>query len=189
MAELCVLVNGYYTVETNVVCATITLIRDNGVNIVVDPGTVPDQQIIISALAREYLTLDDIGYVFITHSHLDHYRNIGMFARAKSLDYWGLWDGHSYIYNTMSRNFSNDIFIQMTPGHSYDNITLFVKTTAGIYAVCGDVFWDKNGPKIDTLAQDNDRLLKSREIILKKADYIVPGHGDVFASKDISILL
>ena len=187
MADVRILVPGYYTIEASIVCATITLIRDNGCTIVVDPGTVATQQILIDALSAENLTPSDIDYVFITHSHLDHYRNIGMFPEAKSIDYWGHWNSHCYTYNTMNRHFSDDIFIQMTPGHSYDNMTLFVKTSNGVYAVCGDVFWDKHGPPFDSIAQDMNRLEQSRKLVLEKADFIVPGHGDVFASDDIAL--
>lgn len=189
MTDLHVLVPGYYTIEAGIVCSTITLINDNGTRCLVDPGSVPKQSDIVTALARHNLTPDDIDVVFITHSHLDHYRNLGLFPRAQAIDYWGYWNGHAYRYNTMSRKFSDNIFIQTTPGHSDDNITLFVTTGDGVYAVCGDVFWDRNGPPADRFANDNDQLQKSRRIILDRADFVVPGHGDIFAVSEVQVSL
>ena len=71
---------------------TITLVRDGDFVIVTDPGILEDQQILVDALAKENLEVEDVNVVFITHSHLDHYRNVGMFPNAKTLEYYGLWD-------------------------------------------------------------------------------------------------
>ncbi len=183
MAEVIILVEGYIRHGAGIVCSTCTLIRDGTQTIVVDPGTVADQSILIDALKRERLTVQDIDVVAITHSHLDHYRNIGLFPRAKSLDYWGLWDKDRLRFNTESRKFSKDIDIVCTPGHNYDGITLMVKTATGIVAVCGDIFWRKGYPKKDIYAFDEERLVKDREFLMKNADYVIPGHGPMFPTR------
>jgi len=67
-----------------------------------------------------------------------------------------------------------------TPGHSYDGITLFIKTKEGIIAICGDIFWEKNSPKDDPYAQDKEKLKESRKKILELADWIIPGHGKMW---------
>jgi glyoxylase-like metal-dependent hydrolase (beta-lactamase superfamily II) len=74
---------------------TITLVQEGDLNIVVDPGVLDNQKILVDALADEGLTVDDINIVCITHSHIDHYRNIGMFKNAKTLEHYGLWSGES----------------------------------------------------------------------------------------------
>jgi len=53
---------------------------------VVDPGNLKNKKILVDALKKEGLTIDDVNIVCITHSHLDHYRNIGMFPGAKTLN-------------------------------------------------------------------------------------------------------
>ena len=144
MAEVKVLIEGYTTVgtvasdEEERSCSTVTLIRDEGVIMVVDPGTLEDQKILIDKLKEEGLSVDDVNVVCITHSHMDHYRNIGMFPKAKSLDYWGFWDRNTV--EDWKEQFADNIQIIKTPGHNYDAITLLVKTDKGIVAVCGDVF-------------------------------------------------
>ncbi len=182
MAEVIILVEGYIRHGSGIVCSTCTLIRDAGKNIIVDPGTFADQKILIDALKRQRLKIPDIDIVAITHSHLDHYRNIGMFPQAQSLDYWGLWEKDRLAFNTKSRAFSKDVDILCTPGHNYDGITLMVKTADGIVAICGDIFWRKAYPKKDIYAFDEKRLTKDRDFLMKNADYIVPGHGPMFST-------
>lgn len=183
MAKVKILIKGYLPSETNGRnCPTISLIRDKNIIMICDPGIVKNQDIIKEALRKEGLKIEDINFVFITHSHIDHYRNIGMFPKAKTLEYFGIWeedkDGIDW-----KENFSENIKIIKTPGHNYDNLTLLVKTSKGIIAVCGDVFWKESFPKDDPYASDIKKLDESRKKILKLADYIIPGHGEMFKVK------
>jgi glyoxylase-like metal-dependent hydrolase (beta-lactamase superfamily II) len=163
---------------------TITLVRDEGVVMVVDPGVLESQQILIDALANENLTLDDVNAVLITHSHIDHYRNVGMFPKAKVLEYYGVWDKGTV--QEWSENFTPNIKILHTPGHDYSAITIMVTTENGVVAICGDVFWKKNYPeypKDDAFASNPSRLEESREMVLEMADWIIPGHGPMYKNK------
>ena len=183
MAEVKILIEGYTTADTaeageEKTCPTITLVKDKDIVMVVDPGVLEDQKILIDILGKEGLTIDDIDNVCITHSHIDHYRNIGMFPRAKTLEYWGLWNKNTV--EDWKEQFTENIQIVKTPGHSYDSITLFIKTDKGIIAVCGDVFWKENFPENDVYASDKEKLKESRKKILEIADYIIPGHGKMF---------
>lgn len=94
MAEVKILIEGYASADSGGhSCSTVTLVQDNGFNIIVDPGTLPNQTVLTDKLEEVGLSIDDINVVFITHSHMDHYRNIGMFPKAKVLDCWGWWEG------------------------------------------------------------------------------------------------
>ncbi len=184
MAEVKILIEGY-TSEGSAAesgeektCSTTTLIRDKDIVMVVDPGVLEDQKILIDKLKEEGLTIDDVNIVCITHSHIDHYRNIGMFPKAKTLEYYGLWDGQTV--DDWQEQFTDDIRIIKTPGHDYSSITLLVKTEQGIVAICGDVFWKENFPKDDPYASDKKKLEESRKKVLEMADYIIPGHGGMF---------
>ena len=160
---------------------TITLVREGDLVIVVDPGILESQRVLIDALDREGLKVDDIDVVFITHSHLDHYRNVGMFPNAKVLEYFGLWNKNTV--EDWPEQFSTDIQILRTPGHDYTGLTMFVTTADGVVAICGDVFWKEDYPKNpsdDKYASDPEKLEESREMVLKIADWIIPGHGDMY---------
>lgn len=191
MVEVKVLVEGYSfegTTEEKA-CPTIVLIKDNDLAIVIDPGSVKDQNIIIEKLKKEEIEIKDVDLVCISHSHLDHYRNIGMFPNAKSLDYWGLWDKD--IVKDWESHITNNIQIIKTPGHSDEDITLLVKTKKGTYAIVGDLFWwftseeqktDKESliKHKDPYAKNLEKLKESRKLVLEKADFIIPGHGKMF---------
>lgn len=186
-AEVKILVEGFTNADSVLETGdertqpTITLVRDGDLVMVVDPGILESQQVLIDALEKENLTVEDVGVVCVTHSHIDHYRNIGMFPDAKVLEYFGLWDKAGV--ENWSKNFTENIQIFRTPGHDYTGITLFVTTSEGIVAICGDIFWKENypqTPKDDDYASSPKKLEESRGMILKTADWIIPGHGGMF---------
>jgi glyoxylase-like metal-dependent hydrolase (beta-lactamase superfamily II) len=165
---------------------TITLVQDGNLVMVVDPGILESQQVLVDALKKENLTVKDVNVICITHSHFDHFRNVGMFPKAKTLEYGGLW--HKNTVEPWLENFTPNIKVLHTPGHDYTCITLFVTTGSesqhpGVVAICGDVFWKKNypeNPQDDAFASNVERLKESREMILKMADWIIPGHGQIY---------
>ncbi len=184
MAKVKVLLPGYTNTdsvnegEEEKSRATTTLVLDKDIVMVCDPGVLDSQQILIDALKKEGFGINDVNWVFITHSHIDHYRNIGMFPNAKTLEYFGIWDGGNN--EDWKEDFTEDIKIIKTPGHNYDALTLLVKTDEGVVAVCGDVFWKENYPENDEYASDPEALKQSREKVLKLADFIVPGHAGMY---------
>jgi len=184
MAEAKVIIRGYtnadsaHNSEQESTACTTTLIRDNDVIALVDLGVMNNQQVLKKALNREGLKYEDITHIFLTHSHIDHSRNTGIFpAQIPVVEFWGVWTGNKV--DDWNENFSKNIKIIKTPGHSRDGLTFLVRTNKGIIAICGDVFWKENYPDDDPYANDMLELKKSREKILKIADYIIPGHGDI----------
>jgi glyoxylase-like metal-dependent hydrolase (beta-lactamase superfamily II) len=185
MAEVKILVEGYTSAdkpgEKETTCPTITLVRDKDLIIVVDPGVLEDQSILIDALKKEGLSVGDVNTIFITHSHIDHYRNIGMFPNTKVIEYYGVW--YRNEVEDRKNKLTDDIEIIETPGHNYTSLTLLVKTDLGKIAICGDVFWKENYPEIDEYADDPEKLKESRKKLLEIADYIIPGHAGMYKVK------
>ncbi|MFA6215478.1 MAG: MBL fold metallo-hydrolase [Patescibacteria group bacterium] len=183
MAEVKILIQGFTSGDNGdgETCPTITLVRDQGIIMVVDPGVLKSQSVLAEALKREGLDVTDVNLVFITHSHLDHYRNIGMFAEAKTVEYFGIW--HQGQCADLPNQLSPAIKIIKTPGHNYDGLSLLVKTDLGRVAVVGDVFWQENSPENDPYASDQGKLEESRRKVLALADYVIPGHGPMFKVK------
>lgn len=186
MAEVKVLIEGYTTADTKnsgkeKTCPTVTLVRDKDVIMVVDPGVLDSQTMLVEKLKENGLTIDDINIVCVTHSHIDHYRNVGMFPESKVLEYWGLWNKNSV--ENWNEQFTDDIKIVKTPGHNYDCISLLVRTDNGVVAIVGDVFWKEGKPEDDPYATDKDRLARSREKVLANADWVIPGHGAMYKVK------
>lgn len=187
MAKVKVLIPGYTSADSadqegeEKTCATITLVRDKNIVMVVDPGVLESQQMLIDALEKEGLKVDDVNIVCLTHSHIDHYRNIGMFPKAKTLEFYGVWDKNTV--DDWKEQFTEDIKIIKTPGHDKTSITLLVKTNEGVVAICGDVFWKENFPEEDEYADEPEKLKESRKKILEMADYIIPGHAGRYKVK------
>ncbi len=189
LAEVKILVEGYTNADSvaetgeEKTCPTISLVRDKNILMVVDPGVLEDRQVLVDKLKEEGVSIDDINIVCITHSHIDHYRNIGMFEKAKTLEYYGLW--HKDNVEDWKEQFSENIQILRTPGHDRTSITLFVKTEKGVIAICGDVFWKENYPKEDFFAENQMKLEESRKLVYKMADWVIPGHGPMYRSEKL----
>jgi len=184
MAKVKVLVEGFTTADAKVLlghektCPTISLVVDGDIVMVVDPGALDNQKVLVDALAKEGYNVSDVNMVCITHSHVDHYMNVGMFPKAKVLEYFGLWTGGRV--EDWQEQFSDNIQILKTPGHDYSGITLFVKTNDGVVAICGDVFWKANQPEFDMYASDQKALAHSRRLVVEMSQWIVPGHGGMY---------
>ena len=190
MSEVKILVEGYVREEAGVELASpsCVLIKDNGLNILVDPGA--NKQKLLDALSKEGLKPEDIDLIFLTHYHPDHVLNIKLFPDADVLD------GDTIYRDDKEIEFSGNIpdtniEVIATPGHADEHACLSAETEKGKVVVAGDVFWltDNEEQKTDTeslvehkdpYVKDKNALEKSRKKILGIADYIIPGHGKMF---------
>ena len=189
MAKVKVLVKGYLSRDNDGrTGSTVSLVLDKGIVMVVDPGFLKDKQFLFDELKKEGLSVNDINFVCITHSHIDHYVNIGLFPNAKILEYYGIWDKEGRVEDWQER-FTENIQILKTPGHNETCITLFVKTDDGVIAICGDVFWKKNYPETDIYATDLKKLENSRKLIIKMSHWIVPGHDGIYKAQNVKKLI
>ncbi len=183
MASVDILVTGYVREATGGegVQGTISLVRSGDVVIVVDPGMLRDRTDLVAALQQHQLGVDDVSHVFLTHHHVDHTRNVGMFPRAVVVDnestYAGdVWGEHSGDGHLLA----DDVTILQTPGHSTECASLLV-VTASQRVVLTHAWWFSDmTPVQDPLAADQGALEVSRRRILDLADVVVPGHGAPF---------
>lgn len=145
--------------------------------------------------------MNDITHVFITHSHLDHYRNLGMFPNSIAIDIRGEWNKDRYkpierpnhFHKSDVGNFTKNIHIIKTVGHDESSLSFFIngetifdeKIVSGMIAICGDVFRRENFPSVEEepFATDKVKLKKSRELIMNNAEYVIPGHDDIFKTE------
>jgi glyoxylase-like metal-dependent hydrolase (beta-lactamase superfamily II) len=182
MASVDVLVTGYADdgVGMGSVQPTISLVRTRSFAIVVDPGLLPRQDALIGALAQHGLTCSDITHVFLTHHHLDHTRNIGLFPYAAVVDYdtvysgdlWAVHDGDGFAL-------ADDVTVLQTPGHTDDCASLLVQTDDGV-VVLTHAWSSAEASAPDANDDDPEALEHSRARIASIADVIVPAHGAPF---------
>jgi glyoxylase-like metal-dependent hydrolase (beta-lactamase superfamily II) len=163
----------------------------------------------LGGLRRCGVAPEEIAYVFLTHSHLDHTLNVALFPNAKVVDGYAVYDQDrmtplspvtrptppTAVTSPMASKLrtpgaavipSTDVEIVPTPGHSGDHASLLVATHEGTVMVAGDLFWWLDGqPQVldvdlpDPLATDFAQLKCSRGLALARADWIIPGHGSM----------
>jgi len=169
--------------------STVCLIKTGDKKIITDPGC--NRKELLKALINENLKTDDIDYVFLSHRHPDHVLLAGLFENAKYITF----DTNLMYYKDVLLEFDKhtlgkDIEILDTPGHVNEHLSLVVNTPEGKVAIAGDVIWWLDTEKqVFNLHQkdhnqavdlDIEALVKSRKKLLKKADFIIPGHGKKF---------
>ncbi len=190
LASVVVLKPGYARWEgyaSQRACGTITLIRSHK-NCMVDLGIPTDKDMIIGELKKNGLTPKEIEIVILTHSDVDHIGNMNLFPDATFIGGNDVVEGdHFKEFFKEKYTIDENVSVIHTPGHDNRSITVLVKVAKGTVAITGDLFeYDKDWQTIDTSeawepwSQDKTLQNKSRTKIWELADYIVPGHGDIF---------
>lgn len=190
LASVAVLKPGYARWEgyaSQRACGTITLVRSHK-NCIVDLGIPADKTLILKQLKAQRLSPTDIDFVILTHSDVDHIGNMNLFPEATFIG------GNDVIKGDHFKEFfkekyvvDENVSVIHTPGHDNRSISVLVKTAKGLVAITGDLFeYNKDWLTVDTSkawepwSQDPEKQNASRKKIWAIADYIVPGHGDMF---------
>jgi glyoxylase-like metal-dependent hydrolase (beta-lactamase superfamily II) len=184
MASVDILISGHVQktdAGESSVHPTVSLVRDGDLVIVVDPGILADPALLVDALAEHDLTVHEVTHVFVTHHHLDHTRNVGMFPTAVVVDVDSVYDGSLWLgHNGDGHHLSPDVSVIETPGHAQECAALVVSTGDGTVVLTHAWWFADMTPVQDPLAWDQPALERSRERILAFADIVVPGHGPAF---------
>jgi glyoxylase-like metal-dependent hydrolase (beta-lactamase superfamily II) len=160
--------------------STVSLVRDGGQIIVIDPGMAPSQQAIIGPLADRGLSPADVTDVVISHHHPDHTVNVGLFGEARVHDHWAIYH-HDTWTSRPAEGFlvSPSVMLWETPGHTPQDITTLIGTAESVVAAT-HLWWSSAGPAEDPLAVDPAGVHWGRARVLEVATLIVPGHGEPF---------
>ncbi len=177
-ARLDVLCAGYAAER---VASTVVLIRDEGTVIVVDPGMVASRRAILGPLAALGVDPPAVTDVVFSHHHPDHTLNAALFERARFHDFWAIYQGDEWTDRPADGfSLSPSVTLMTTPGHTAQDITTLAVTGSGLVA-CTHMWWSREGPGTDPLAEDQALLERSRTRLLERSPaLIVPGHGEPF---------
>ena len=181
-AEVHVLHEGYVGLEGDDerVSGTVTLIVDGEAVIVVDPGMVADRGALLAALAAHGPRHEDVTDVVFSHHHPDHTVNAALFQNARIHDHWAIYQGDRWLdRDAHGAVLAPSVRLLRTPGHTSEDISTVASTADGVYA-CTHAWWSAAGPEEDPLGTDAAALKASRDLLLKVATVIVPGHGAPF---------
>ena len=177
-ARLDVLVEGY--VRRPHVAGTVSLIRDGGKVVVVDPGMVADRDLILAPLHALGVRPEDVTDVVVSHHHLDHTVNIALFPVVPVHDFQSVIEGDLFRGRPADGvHLTPGVRLLATPGHTPQDVTTLVGTADDVVALT-HLWWTAEGPAEDPYAPDRDELRRQRERVLELATLIVPGHGSPF---------
>ena len=181
-AEVHVLHEGYVGLEGDDerVSGTVTLIVEGETVIVVDPGMVADRGALLAALAEHGPGQEDVTDVVFSHHHPDHTVNAALFPNARIHDHWAVYQGDRWLdRDAHGAVLAPSVRLLRTPGHTSEDISTVASTADGVYA-CTHAWWFAAGPEEDPLGTDAAALKASRDLLLKVATVIIPGHGAAF---------
>ncbi|XP_078581665.1 metallo-beta-lactamase domain-containing protein 1-like [Branchiostoma floridae x Branchiostoma japonicum] len=170
---------------------SITLVKGT-YNVIVDTGNPWDKQHILDGLQRNGLSPGDIQFVVCTHGHSDHVGNLNLFTKATHIVSYDISKMDKYTVHNFTGDqkspFRIDDHIEViaTPGHTHSDVSVVVKNTdQGTVVIAGDLFECEEDLSCDRLWQEyseNKEMQEHhRQQVLEMADWIVPGHGRMFA--------
>ena len=166
--------------------SSVTLIRSEGLNILVDTSMVANRSMLLQALQTQNLTPENINVIVNTHCHRDHVGNNEIFPQAQIYAHQACMQKRNFIkINSFPYSLTREIEIWETPGHSWDSITVLVKFEK-IYAITGDAIPLKGNyenwiPPV--IHVDAEQAIESMKRIVEIADIIIPGHDSPFFIK------
>jgi glyoxylase-like metal-dependent hydrolase (beta-lactamase superfamily II) len=166
---------------------TITLIKGPK-NVIVDTGSPWDREFILKALKKERVRPDGISFVVCTHGHSDHIGNNNLFPNAIFIVSYDVCKGDLYTFHDFASGqpykIDDQVEVIPTPGHTKQDISVIVRTPQGVVAIVGDLFENENDIENENLWRSFSEFPEQQEINRKKvleiADFIVPGHGNIF---------
>jgi glyoxylase-like metal-dependent hydrolase (beta-lactamase superfamily II) len=170
--------------------STVTLVCTDGHNLVIDSGVPGEEKSILQGLSKHGLSKEDIDTVINTHLHGDHMGNNALFRKARFF-------AHAKELPVRLKNviviegdfeFSKSIKIIETPGHTQGSISVVVYDSEEdkTYVIAGDALPIKDNylqwvpPGINF---NPEIALASMKKIVQIADYVIPGHDDIFSIK------
>ena len=127
-------------------CAVVVLLQtDNNQNILFDTGAFGYADKLVESLRVEGLKPEDIDYVFLSHSHFDHFANCYLFTNAKLIyDKWivNISNGDTVKYGKKYKFIPKvdikEIEIIRTQGHTSDSLSILCNYQGKKYAIVGD---------------------------------------------------
>lgn len=162
------------------VVGTVSLVREAGRVVVVDPGMVPSRAALLEPLAALGVRPEDVTDIVLSHHHPDHTVNIALFPVVPVHDVQAVYEGDRWTRRAAEGVLlTPSVRLLATPGHTPEDLTTLVGTADGVAALT-HLWWTDQGPADDPYAPDRDELRRQRERVLSVADLVVPGHGPAF---------
>lgn len=164
---------------------TITLVT-GPTRLIVDTGGPQERGVLLDGLKSRGISAAEIDFVVCTHGHGDHVGNNNLFPDATFIVCYDVCRHDVFSFHDFrgGRPYVIDEGVEVipTPGHTAEDVSVMVRTAAGVYAITGDLF-EHGGDEEQWAAfsTDPEQQRGHRRKILGLADVVVPGHGPAFA--------
>jgi glyoxylase-like metal-dependent hydrolase (beta-lactamase superfamily II) len=184
------------------------LIRDEGKNVLIDPGILQLGRygLLPKRLAEFNLKLEDIDIIINTHCHYDHieanylWRGKPLLIHEKEYEYavesyWPEWrnafiDIMDVQKFTGEKKLTKNIRIIETAGHTPGSISALVETPEGLVACIGDAaivkedYLEFREPSVVTKNINGATAVESlKKIASYKPVLVIPGHDTAFRTQ------
>lgn len=170
--------------------STVTLVSDYEHNIIIDTGVPGEGENILKGLSEHRLSRNDIDIVINTHLHGDHMGNNALFEKAIFIAHANEFPARLTNVKIIKGDYeiTSNIRIMETPGHTKGSISVVVNLpdTKKTFVIAGDALPIKDNylkwvpPGINF----NPKIaLASMRKIVDLADFVIPGHDDIFPIK------
>lgn len=174
--------DGHYHIEP--LRSSVTLIRDEGVNILFDTGSLAVADLLVEELKKRGLAPRDIHHVFNSHYHLDHCFNDYLFAKTALIHTYNatiLPNGSVDIYpNPDLRLLPSFLKTLKTPGHTGSDMSLIYHWEGKTWVLAGDAVREDFIRQETPLSAGNKKdFFENMKLVFQSGDIIVPGHGRV----------
>lgn len=167
---------------------TCTLITGRDFRLLVDPSFADPERMGWELSRRSGLEPDEVEFVFVTHAHGDHTAGLGNFPRAT----WLAGPGTARALNASGRlsgrvesaeeHLPEGLELLPTPGHTPDICSLLFEADGMTVAVAGDttVARDFCLEGLSSFGEPTEQEKASVRKLTRRADAVVPGHGNWF---------
>ena len=168
---------------------TSTLIRGQGICLLVDPPLADPERMAFELSRRVGLAPADVTTVFLTHAHGDHTAGLDNFPQAEWLAapdvaarLTSARPGGGSI-RPAGEAIANCIAVVPTPGHTRDHHSLQFECDGLRVVVAGDAvmtrdFWQDRQGFFNSV--DFKQAARTMDDLAQRADIIVPGHDNYF---------
>eukprot|EP00111_Clytia_hemisphaerica_P006505 TCONS_00018868-protein len=194
MSQIHILKTGYGNEDEKGIyhaSATCTLVLNDEMKIIVDPGGAWERKDIIERLLKFGVDCEDIDIVVGTHGHSDHIGNLNLFPKAKQIVGFDINTGDHYETDHDFKSglsyplIEGKLEVLPTPGHMHHDVSLIVydslNSEHGVVGICGDLFENSEDDGVWQEISENVELQsRNRNVILDLCHHIVPGHGNMF---------
>lgn len=164
--------------------SAVSLVQSDGKNILIDCGSRGAFPLLKEKLSEYNITPNDIDILILTHFHLDHAFNMALFQNAQIIGWSHKWEktGTLRIQNLQDLEIATGVNIFPTPGHAEEHLAVEITNDKGEKIIIAGDAIDKHyvdTKEINRFAYDKKLYQESADEIIRRANYIIPGHGEI----------